>query len=118
FPGVEERDVGVIDAFSLFIPRVLVVASAEGVWRVDEVAVKVVDLQPPEAGVEGGLDPLGAVVGVPEFGGDKEVFARNDAGLERGMNGVADGFFVAVTLGAIEVAEADFDGGAGGLFGG
>jgi hypothetical protein len=31
----------------------------------DKIAIDGVDLQPPAAGVKGGLDPLGAMIGVP-----------------------------------------------------
>ena len=61
----------------LLVPRVLLVAGLESEGRVDEIAIDIVDLQPLAARVEGGLDPLGTMVGVPELGGDEDVLPPN-----------------------------------------
>ena len=109
-PGVEESDAGVVEDLALGVSGVLVVAGLEGEGGVDDVAVGVVDLESFATGVEGGFDAFGAVVGVPEFGGDKEVFAPGGAGVVGGLHGFADGFFVAVAFGTIKMAESDFEG--------
>ena len=53
---------------------------------------------------------LAGVVGVPQFGGDPQVFAPARAGAEYVAKRQADVGFVAVVARAVEVAIADLDG--------
>ena len=76
FPGLEQSGVAVVDYVTVFVARVVVVAGLEGVGRVDEIEVEVVEAEAGETGVEGGFDAVGAVIGVPEFGGDEDIFTR------------------------------------------
>ncbi len=117
-PSVDEGDAGVVEDLALGVAGVLVVAGLEGEGGVDNVAVGVVDLEPAAAAVEGGFDAFGTVIRIPEFGGDEDILAPGCAGAVCGLHGVADGLFVAVAFGAVEVAEADFEGGLNGLSGG
>lgn len=90
----------------MLVPRVLVVAGAEGEGGVDDVAIDGVHLQPPAAAVEGGLDPFGAMIGVPQLGGDEDVPAPGRPRPEGGPERLADRLFVAVALGCFAVGTA------------
>ena len=116
-PGVDEGDAGIVEDLALGVARVLVVAGLEGEGGVDDVAIDVVDVESAAAGVEGGLDAFGAVIGVPELGGDEDFFALCCSCGVCGLHGVADGFFIAVAFGAIEMAEADVESGLSRLSG-
>ena len=113
-PSVEESCVAVVDWVAVFVARIVVVAGLEGVGSVDEVEVEIGEAESLEAGFEGGFDAVGAVVGVPDFCGDENVFAREAGGGEAFAEGLADFALVAVAFGAVEVAEAGDEGVAGG----
>ena len=76
-PGLDQRHPGIIDDLTALVPRVLLVAGPKGKRGMDEIAIDLVDLQPPPAGVKCGLDPLGTMVGVPQLRGDEEVLPPN-----------------------------------------
>ena len=57
-PRLDRRQPAIIDHLTALIPRVLLVAGAKGKKGVDEIAIGVVEPQPPET-CEGGLDPFG-----------------------------------------------------------
>jgi hypothetical protein len=84
---------------------------------VDKIAVDRVDLQPPAAGVKGGLDPLRTMIGVPQLCGDKDILPPNRACLENFLHRLANRFFIAVALRAIEMSESHFQGCLRRLFG-
>lgn len=69
-PRVSQGDASVVGDVTACVARIGVVAGSERVWRVDDVAVDVVDLKPSSAPVEGRPYPRGTVVGVPDLGGD------------------------------------------------
>ena len=79
------------------------------------IAIDIVELQPPAARVEGGLDPFGAMIGVPELRGDEQVLPPKRPRLERFLNRIADRFFVAIAFRTIEMAKSDFQCSLGGL---
>ena len=88
---------------------------AKGVWI--EIAIDGVDLESPAARLEGGFDPLGTMIAVPELRGDEHVLALDRPRLEHLLHRVADGLFVAVAFGAIEVTKPRFQCSLGRLFG-
>src|SRR5262249_1037473 len=81
--------------------------------RMDEVAIDIVELEPPATGVERWLDPLGTMIVVPELRGDKQVVPLDCSFLENLLNGVADGLLIAVALRAIEMAKSRLQCGLG-----
>jgi hypothetical protein len=55
------------------------------------------------------------MIRVPELGGDEDVLPLDGSALERGLQGLANGGFIAVAFGAIEVSKPDFQCGLNGL---
>ena len=72
----------------------------------NQIKIEVVEAQFFEAGGEGGLDAFGPVIGIPQFGGDENIFTREFSGSQAGLQRGADFEFVAIALGAIEVAKS------------
>src|ERR1700722_14537868 len=107
----------IIDDLIVLIPRVLLVAWSKGEGGVDEIAIDGVDFQPPAAGVKGGLHPLRTMIGVPQLCGDEDVLPPNRAHLEDFLHRLANRFFIAVALRAIEMSESHFQGCLRRLFG-
>jgi hypothetical protein len=64
-PCLDERDPGIIDYLTTFVPRVLLVAGSKGERGMNQIAIDVVELQSPATGLEGGCNPLGTMIGVP-----------------------------------------------------
>ena len=64
-PCLHQRNSRIIDHPTVLVPRVLLVAGLKGKRRMDDIAVDVVELQSPATGIEGRLDPLRAMIGVP-----------------------------------------------------
>ena len=107
----------VIDHLAAVVSRVLVVAGLKGVGSVDQIAIDVVDLQSTATRIECGLDPLRAMIGVPQLRGDEQVFPRNGPRLERFPQRITHRRFVAVAFCAIEMSKTHFERGLGGLLG-
>ena len=99
---------GIVDDLTALVPRVLLVAGSEGKRGMDDIAIDGVDLQPPAARVKGRLDPLGAMIGVPELRGDEDVLPPNRSRPEQCLHRIADRFLIAVAFRAIEMPEACF----------
>jgi len=70
-PCLQQRHARIIDHLTVLVPRVLLVAGLEGKGSMDEIAIDGVELQPPEARIEGRLDPLWTMIGVPQLGGNE-----------------------------------------------
>ena len=83
----------------------------------DEIAIDMVDLQFPATRVEGGFDPLGAMIAVPELRGDEHVLPLDRSRLEHLLHGIADGLFIAVAFRTVEVTKSHFQRSLGGPFG-
>src|ERR1700722_1545037 len=116
-PRLDQRHSGIIDDLIALVPRVLLVAGPKGKGGVDQIAIDGVDLQPPAAGVESGLHPLRTMIGVPKLSGDEDVLAPNRTPLENFLHRLANCFFIAVALRAIEMSESHFQGCLRRLFG-
>ena len=69
----------------------------------DHVEIDIVELQLPEAGVEGAADRAGTELIVPDLGGDEELVARDARGSDRSPDGV----FVLVHGGSVEMPIAE-----------
>jgi hypothetical protein len=80
---------------------------------VDQVQVEDVEAQADQRLGEGSLGAVLAAVVDPQLGGDKQFVATDAAGGD----GPADGLFVVVGLGGVEVAVAGGEGVGGGLLG-
>jgi len=77
---------------------------------VDEEEVEVVKLEVFQALQKSWSDFLGAVFGIPKFGGHKQVITGHDALLQDHCNGVTDLVLVFVVRGAVDVPIARSDG--------
>ena len=77
FPGVEQSDVAVVKDIAVLIARILVVPGLKCKRSVNEIEIEIVERESVETGLESRFDALGPVIGVPEFRGDKNIFARD-----------------------------------------
>ena len=114
-PGLRQRHAFIVDDVTARIPRVLIVAGLKSKGGVDDIAVDVIDLQPLAARVEGRLDALRPMIGVPQLGRHEQVLAPKLARLERILHRIADRRLVAIALGAIEMPESGLQCGTGRL---
>ena len=64
-PRLHQRNARIIDHLTVLVPRVLLVAGLKGKGGVDDIAIDIVELQSPAARIEGRLDPLRTMIGVP-----------------------------------------------------
>src|SRR5579862_6823363 len=74
-PGVEQSYFAVVNHISVFIAGILLVSGLKGEGSVNEIEIEIGEAEPFEAGLEGRFDALGAVIGIPQFGGDENIFA-------------------------------------------
>ena len=58
-PGIDETHFGIVDDVTVLVPRVLLVARTKGKRCMDEIAIDLVELQPPAAGIKSWPDPPG-----------------------------------------------------------
>src|ERR1700743_3996290 len=116
-PGVHKRDPRIIDDATVLVPRVLLVAGLKGKGSMDEIAIDIVQLQPPATGVEGRLDPLWTMIAVPQLGGNEQVVPLKRPRLERFLDRIANRFFITVAFRTIEMPKSRFQRRLGGLFG-
>ena len=114
-PGLLQRDAVVVHDGPVRVAGVLVVAGLEGKGRVHQVQIDRVEPEPAQAGLQRGLDPLGAVVVVPQLGGHKQVLAADRPGGEQFFERLADRRLVAISLCGVEMAEAHLDRGLDGV---
>lgn len=114
-PGVDERHAVVeLDLIGLVGGCGEQVAAhiadkGEGHGPVDEVEVKVVELELSEGVIEGLLNVLGAMGVVPQLGGDEEVLALETELFDALVQTLGDLLLVLVDLGQIEVAVASLE---------
>ena len=94
-------------AIAVFTVRV------HGQRPVHQVEIQVCEPELLETGVDGLLDA--GVEGAPQLGGDEEVLALDDAGINALLDSLADLVLVAVALRRVDVAVADLDGVGDGL---
>src|ERR1700722_9982117 len=92
----------------MFVARVLVVSGAKCEWCVHEVQIHVVEPKSVQARMQGRLYSFGSVIGVPQLGGDKEIFALNRSGDQARVEYLAYLAFVAISFGTVEVAKSGF----------
>ena len=76
----------------------------------DQVQVEVLEAQVLQGNPQRRLDGLRAVVGVPQFAGDVQVFTFDDALGDLVGYGFTDFLLVAVHVGTVEVAVPHVDG--------
>jgi len=80
FPGLGQSDFAIVDYIAVLIARILFLARLKCEGSVNQVEIQVLELESFEARFESWLDALGPVVGVPQLGGDENVFARDVCG--------------------------------------
>src|ERR1700710_2800656 len=83
----------------------------------DDVAIDIVELQSPAAGIESWLDPFRAMIGVPQLRGDEQVLAPKRARLECVVNSLANGDFIAIAFRTIQMSKSRFQRRPGRLLG-
>jgi hypothetical protein len=83
----------------------------------DDIAIDIIDSRSPTARVEGRLDPLWAMIAVPELRGHEEVLPPKRPRLERFLHRIANRIFIAVTFRTIEMSKSRLQCSPGGLFG-
>jgi hypothetical protein len=71
----------------------------------DEIKIEVVELEFLKACLEGRLDALGPMIGVPEFRGDKHILPLDLPCLEHLLHRFADLFLGPVTFRSVERAK-------------
>ena len=108
-PCVDEGDAAVdLGSAVGFLREHIVALANKRSWVVDEVEIEVVELEVSEGLAAGGLDVVGVVVSAPELGGDPKLLTLDNTAGEDVMEGLANALFVAIALGAIDVAIASF----------
>jgi hypothetical protein len=80
-----------------------------------QVQIDIVQSQRLETGIKAFLDAVG--VDVPQLGGDKEVLALDEAGVDGGLDALADILLVLVGQRSVNMAVPDLDGMIDGLLG-
>ena len=83
----------------------------------DDIAIDIVELQSPAARIEGRLDPLRTMIGVPQLRGNEQVLPLKRSRLERFLNRITNRLFIAVAFRTIEMSKSDFQCRLGRLFG-
>lgn len=76
----------------------------------DQIQVQIVQAEVFKGFTYCRFDSVTTMTVAPEFAGDVEVFAFDDAFVDFGGDALANFFLVAVDVGAIEMAVADVDG--------
>ena len=84
----------------------------------DEIAVGIIDLKTAQTRFEGGPDALWAMVGVPQLGGDEQLFPSKRPRPDRFAYRDTHLFFVAVPFRAIEMSKPHLQCDLGGRLGG
>src|SRR3954451_3744645 len=110
FPSLKQGDAPVVKDVAVSIPRVVVVAWFEGERSVTEVQVHVVKSQPVETRLECRLDTLGTMIRIPQLSGYEDLLPCNPGSAASCSQRLAYLPLVAVSLGAIEVTEANRQG--------
>src|SRR5262249_30803567 len=95
----------VIDDIAILISGVLLVAGAEGVWRVHQIEIDMFQLQPFAAALNRRLDSLRPMIVIPQLRRDEQVAAFDPAGMYGLLNCLPYLQFIAIALRAIEVAD-------------
>src|SRR5271170_728368 len=89
-PCLHERDVRIIDHPTVLVPRVLLLAGSKRKGSMNQIAIDIIQLQPPTTGVEGRPDPLWTVIVVPQLGGNEQVLPLKYTRLERFLDRIAN----------------------------
>jgi hypothetical protein len=75
---------------------------------VNEIEIQIVEPEPAKTRLESRFDTLGPMIGVPQFCGHKDVFARDSSSSKPYPQGLAHLTLVPISLGAIEVSISGF----------
>src|SRR4029077_19943807 len=76
FPCVEQSHVVVVKDIAVLIPRILLVPGSKCKWGVNEIEIQILEPKSDQTRLESRFDAFGPVIGIPQFCGDKNVFAR------------------------------------------
>ena len=72
----------------------------------DEIEIDVVELEPLETGLEGGLDAFRTMIVIPDFRGDKHFLSLDLPRLEYLLDRFADLLFISVPFRGVELAKS------------
>src|ERR1700756_5097234 len=107
-PGVEQSHVVVVKDIAVLIPRILVVPGLKRKWSVNEIEIQICEPESVQTRLESRLDALGPMIGVPQFCGHKNVFARHPTSGKSCLQRPAYFALVSVSFRAIEVSKSGF----------
>src|SRR6185437_14472026 len=110
-----QGDAVVVDDGAMRVAGVLVVAGLERERGVHQIKVDRVEPESIETGLQCRLDPLGAMVVVPQLGGHEQLLATNSSVREQLLERGTDLGLVAIPLGGVEVSEPYLDRGLDGV---
>ena len=108
-PGVLQRDAVIVDDVPVSVPWILIIPRLEGKGSMDQVEIDVIHLELGTARFECGFDPLRTVIRVPQFRRDEQVFAGERPASDALPYRFAYLFFIAISFGAVEMAESDLE---------
>jgi hypothetical protein len=112
-PGIEQSHLAVIENVAVLIAWILIVSGLKGEWSVDQVEIQIVEPESVKTRLECRFDTLGPMIGVPQFRGDKDVFARDSFSGKLRLQRLAYLALVPVSLRTIEVSKSGFQGVSG-----
>src|SRR5271166_7091175 len=108
FPSVEQSHAAVVKDISALIPRIRVVPGLKRKWRVTKIEIEILELESFQTRLESRFDAFGPVIGIPQLGGNKNVFARAPLIGKSCLQRPAYLALVPVSFRAIEVSKSGF----------
>src|SRR4051794_8180787 len=97
-PGIEQSHASVVKDIAVLIPRILGVPRLKRKWSVNEIKIQIIEPEPAQTRLKSWLDALGAMIGVPQLRGNKDVFTRNPSSGESCLQRLAHFTLVPVSL--------------------
>src|ERR1700722_19462769 len=81
-PRVKQSHAAIVEDIAVLIPRILLVPRLKRKRSVNEIEIQIVEPESVQTRLESRFDTLGAVIGVPQFCGDEDAFARDPSNGE------------------------------------
>src|SRR5215469_4836702 len=106
FPGVEQSHVVVVKDIAVLISGVLVVPRLKCKWSMNEIEIQILEPESIQTRNESRFNARGPVIGVPQFCGNKNVFARDPSSGKSCLQPPAYLALVPVSFRAIEVSKS------------
>src|SRR5580698_6513784 len=112
-PGIEQSHPVVVKDAAVLIARILLVSRLKRKRSVDQVEIQIVEPESVETRLECRFDALRPVIGVPQFRGNKKIFARDSPSGKSCLQRLAYLALVPVSFSTIEVSKSGFKCGSG-----